>query len=57
MNLIKDRSCGELVLFAMGALGVYLSIWAVILVSATLECLSFILLLLSVVIFALRDNT
>jgi hypothetical protein len=56
MNRIKDRSTTEIVLFATAAFGVWVSIWAVVLVSGWLELLSLILTLGPVIIFALRDK-
>jgi len=54
MNLMKDRSRGEIALFAAGAFGVYLTIWAVILVSASLEVIGVLFTLIAAIVFALR---
>jgi nitrate reductase NapE component len=56
MNNSRERSRGEIIMFAVAAFGVWLSIWAVILVSAWLEAISFILVLACLVGFALRDS-
>ena len=56
MNLIKDRSRGEIILFIIAVFGIWLSIWAVVLVSAVLEVIAVLLTLSSLVIFALRDS-
>jgi hypothetical protein len=56
MNLMKERSRGEIILFASAILGIWLSIWAVILVSAALEVVAVLITLIALIIFALRDN-
>jgi hypothetical protein len=56
MNLIKERSRGEIILFASAIFGIWLSIGAVILVSATLEVVSVLITLVALIIFALRDS-
>ncbi len=56
MNLMKERSCGELALFAAAVFGIWLSIWAVIFVSAALEAVAVGITLIAVIIFALRGN-
>lgn len=54
MNLINERSRGEIILFAAGIFGIWLSIWAVVLLSATLEVVAVLTTLVALVIFALR---
>jgi len=56
MNLTKDRSRAEIILFASAIFGIWLSIWAVILVSGTLEVVSVLITLIALIIFALRDS-
>jgi hypothetical protein len=56
MNNSRERSRGEIIMFAVAAFGVWLSIWAVILVSAWLEAISFTLVLACLLGFALRDS-
>jgi hypothetical protein len=53
---MKERSSGEIILFASAILGIWLSIWAVILVSAALEVVAVLITLIALIIFALRDN-
>jgi hypothetical protein len=55
MNLIKDRSRGEIILFAAAVFGVWLSIWGVVLVSAWLDGLAVLITLVALIVFALRD--
>jgi nitrate reductase NapE component len=56
MNLTKERSRGEIITFAVIIFGIWLSIWAVILVSAFLEVTSLIITLAGLICFALRDS-
>ena len=56
MNLIKDRSRAEIILFAVIIFGIWLSIWAVILVNMCLEATSLIITLAGLICFALRDS-
>jgi hypothetical protein len=56
MNLIKERSCAEIVLFIAAVFGIWLSIWAVIFVSAALEVVAVGITLVALIIFALRGN-
>jgi nitrate reductase NapE component len=56
MNLIKERSRAEIILFAVIIFGVWLSIWAVILVSSFLEVTSLIIALGGLIGFALLDS-
>jgi hypothetical protein len=56
MNLIKERSRGEIILFASAIFGIWLSIGAVILVSAALEVVAVLITLIALIIFALRDS-
>ncbi len=51
-----ERSRGEIILFATVIFGVWLSIWAIILVSKWLEVTSFIITLAALLGFALRDS-
>lgn len=51
-----ERSRGEIILFIIAILGVWLSIWAVILVSGWLELTSVVLLLGALIAFGLRDS-
>jgi hypothetical protein len=55
MNNFMERSRAEIILFAIAIFGVWLSIWAVILVSAWLEALAVFLTLGALLGFALRD--
>jgi hypothetical protein len=55
MNLTKERSRAELILFAAAVFGIWLSIWAVILVSAALEVVAVLITLIALIIFALRN--
>jgi hypothetical protein len=57
MNLMKERSRAEIILFASAIFGIWLSIWAVILVSATLEVVAVLITLIALIIFALRDSS
>lgn len=54
MNLMKDRLRAEIILFAVGVFGVWLSIWAVILVSKWLEAIAVLTTLVPLLIFAFR---
>jgi len=56
MNLMKERSVGEIILFAAAIFGIWLSIWAVILTSAALEVIAVGTTLIALIIFALRDS-
>jgi hypothetical protein len=56
MNLTKERSRAEIILFASAIFGIWLFIWAVILVSATLGVVSGLITLAALIIFALRDS-
>jgi hypothetical protein len=56
MNNSMERSRGEIILFAVAIFGVWLSIWAVILVSAWLEATAVAVILGSLLGFALRDS-
>jgi hypothetical protein len=56
MNNSKERSRGEIILFAVAIFGVWLSIWAVILVSKWLEATSVAITLGALLGFALRDS-
>ena len=56
MNNSKERSRGEIILFAVAIFGIWLSIWAVILVSKWLELTSVALTLGALLVFALRDS-
>jgi hypothetical protein len=51
-----ERTRGEIVLFAAAAFGVWLSIWAIILVSKWLEATSLVITLGALAGFALRDQ-
>jgi hypothetical protein len=51
-----DRSRGEIILFIIAIFGIWLSIWAVILVSKWLEVVSVLLTLIALICFALRDS-
>jgi hypothetical protein len=55
MNNSMERSRGEIILFAVGIFGIWLSIWAVILVSKWLEVVSVLTTLFALICFALRD--
>lgn len=57
MNLIKDRSRAEIVLFIIAVFGIWLSIWAVILISAPLEVISVLLTLIPLLVFAFRSDS
>jgi hypothetical protein len=54
MNLMKDRSRCEVITFAAAIFGIWLSIWAVILTSATLEVISVSITLIALLTFAFR---
>ena len=56
MNHSMERSRGEIILFAVAIFGVWLSIWAVILVSKWLEVTSVAITLGALIGFALRDS-
>ncbi|HEX4120825.1 MAG TPA: hypothetical protein VH619_09435 [Verrucomicrobiae bacterium] len=56
MNKFMDRSRGEIILFIIAIFGIWLSIWAVILVSKWLEVVSVLLTLIALICFALRDS-
>jgi hypothetical protein len=56
MNRIKERSRAEIIMFATAIFGIWLSIWAVILVSACLEAVSVLLTLGALIGFALCDS-
>ncbi len=56
MNLTKERSRAEIILFAAAIFGIWLSIWAVILVSATLGVVSGLITLTALILFALRGS-
>lgn len=56
MNLMKERSRGEIILFASAIFGIWLSIWAVLLTSAALEVISVLITLVALIIFALRNS-
>jgi hypothetical protein len=56
MNLTKERSRAEIILFAAAVFGIWLFIWAVILVSAALEVTAVLITLLALIIFALRGG-
>ncbi len=51
-----ERTRGEIILFAAAAFGVWLSIWAVILVSQWLEAGALVIALGALCGFALRDE-
>jgi hypothetical protein len=56
MNLTKERSRAEIILFAAAIFGIWLFIWAVILVSAALGVVSALITLAALILFALRDR-
>ena len=56
MNLMKERSRGEIILFASAILGIWLSIWAILRVSEALEVVAVLSTLIALLIFALRDS-
>jgi uncharacterized membrane protein len=56
MNLTKERSRAEIILFASAIFGIWLSIWAVILVSAALGVAAGLITLAALILFALRDS-
>jgi hypothetical protein len=51
-----ERSRGEIILFALAVFGVWLSIWAVILVNKWLVATAFAITLGALLGFALRDS-
>jgi ABC-type multidrug transport system permease subunit len=51
-----ERTRGELILFAVAAFGIWLSIWAVTLLSVWLGAASLLLALAALCGFALRDE-
>ena len=56
MNLTKERSLVEIILFAAVVFGVWLFIWAVILVSTALEVVAALITLIALILFALRGG-
>jgi hypothetical protein len=56
MNLMKERSRAEIILFASAIFGIWLSIWAVILVSAPLEVAAVLITLIALIVFSLRGS-
>ena len=54
MNLIKDRSRSEIILFTAAIFGIWLSIWAVILTSVVLDVVAVLFTLIPLLIFAFR---
>jgi hypothetical protein len=56
MNNSKERSRGEIILFAVAVFGVWLSIWAIIFVSKWLEAAAVAITLGALLGFALRDS-
>jgi hypothetical protein len=56
MNNSMERSRGEIILFAVAIFGIWLSIWAVILVSKWLEATAVAITLFALLGFALRDS-
>jgi nitrate reductase NapE component len=52
-----ERTRGEIILFAAAAFGIWVSIWAVILVSKWLEAASLAITLAALCGFALRDES
>jgi hypothetical protein len=56
MNNSKERSRGEIILFAVAVFGVWLSIWAIIFVSKWLEATAVAITLCALLGFALRDS-
>jgi hypothetical protein len=51
-----ERSRGEIILFALASFGVWLSIWAITLLSTWLAAASFAFTLAALLAFALRDS-
>jgi hypothetical protein len=51
-----ERSRGEIILFAVAILGIWLLIWGVIFVSKWLVAFSALITLCALVCFALRDS-
>ena len=56
MNNSKERSRGEIILFAAAIFGVWLCIWGVIFVSKWLEATAVAIILCALFGFALRDS-
>jgi hypothetical protein len=56
MNLMKERSRAEIILFATAIFGIWLSIWAVILTSVAIDVIAVLIILTVLIIFALRDS-
>jgi hypothetical protein len=56
MNLTKERSRAEIILFASAIFGIWLFLWAVILTSAALGVAAGLITLASLILFALRDS-
>jgi nitrate reductase NapE component len=56
MDNSSERSRGEIILFIVAIFGIWLSIWAVILVSNWLEVVAVGLTLCALIGFALRDT-
>jgi hypothetical protein len=56
MNNSMERSRGEIILFAVAIFGIWLSIWAIILVSKWLEAAAVGITLCALLGFALRDS-
>ena len=56
MNNSKERSRGEIILFAVAVFGGWLSIWAVIFVSKWLEATAVAITLSALLGFAARDS-
>ena len=56
MNYSMERSRGEIILFAVAIFGIWLSIWAVILVNKWLVATSVAITLGALLGFALRDS-
>ena len=52
-----ERTRGEIILFAAAAFGIWVSIWAVILVSKWLEAASLAVTLAALLGFAMRDES
>jgi hypothetical protein len=56
MNLIKERSCAEIILFAAAVFGIWLFVWSIILTNVWLGVVAGLTTLVSLVIFALLDD-
>jgi hypothetical protein len=56
MNRSMERSRAEIIMFASAIFGIWLSIWAIILVSKWLELTSVVITLGALIGFALRDT-